>query len=247
MTETKRCADALIQARRTGQLLEALPATPASVAEAHAIQDQVAAALDDTVGAFKAAAPPGEAPSRGLIFGRTIRNSPAQFSSAEAPHCGVEGEIAFRFLRDFPARPESYEREEVAAAVVAMPAIEVVAGRFREPRSRPRLEQLADNTINAGLVLGMPLPDWARLDMTTLRVTLLVNGTPVLEQSGSHPTGDPLGVAVALVNMMREAAGVTAGQVVTTGSWTGLRFLSPGDRCAVRFDTAGEVEVDFAP
>jgi len=247
MTDVERCAEALIQARQSGDLLAALPATPASVAEAHAVQDLVAAALDDSVGAFKAAAPPGEEPSRGLIFTRTIRQTPAQYGKAEAPHCGVEGEIAFRFTQDLPPRAAPYSREEVAAVVVALPALEVVAGRFVDPRSRPKLEQLADNTINAGLVLGPVIDDWTRLDMATLRVTLVVNDAPVLAQSGRHPTGDPLGVAVALANMMRQTNGVSAGQIVTTGSWTGLRFLQPGDRCTVRFDGLPDVEVAFVP
>jgi 2-keto-4-pentenoate hydratase len=243
--EIAACAEALFRARRSGQLIEALPVTPSSVAEAHVIQDRVAALLGEPVGAFKAAAPPNQEPTRGLIYARTIRQSPARFAPAEAPHFGVEGEVAFRFTRDFAPREEAYAREAVAAAVVALPTIEVVAGRFQAPRSRPTLEQLADCTINAGLVCGQDRRDWSDLDMTQLHVTLSVNGKPVLERNGGHPTGDPLGVAVALVNMMRKARGVTAGQIVTTGSWTGLMFLKAGDRCTVRFDALGEAEVVF--
>jgi 2-keto-4-pentenoate hydratase len=239
------CAEALVRVRRTGQLIEALPETPSSVAEAHAIQDRVAALLGESVGAFKAGAPPDQEPTRGLIYARTIRLSPAQFTPAEAPHFGVEGEVAFRFTRDFATRDEPYAREAVAAGVVALPTIEVVAGRFLAPRSRPTLEQLADCTINSGLVCGPELHNWSSLDMAQLHVTLLVNGEPVVERSGGHPTGDPLGVAVALVNMMRQAGGVTAGQIVTTGSWTGLMFLKAGDTCTVRFDTLGEATVVF--
>jgi 2-keto-4-pentenoate hydratase len=76
-------------------------------------------------------------------------------------------------------------------------------------------------------------------------VTLTVNGAPVLEQVGGHPTGDPLGVAVVLANMMREQGGVRAGQFVTCGSCTGLRYLKPGDVCGVRFEGLGDAEVTF--
>ncbi len=74
---------------------------------------------------------------------------------------------------------------------------------------------------------------------------LTVNGETVLEKDGGHPTGDPLGVAVALVNMMREQNGVHAGQFVTCGSWTGLEFLKPGDTCGVLFEGLGEAVVTF--
>jgi 2-keto-4-pentenoate hydratase len=68
----------------------------------------------------------------------------------------------------------------------------------------------------------------------------------VLDQEGGHPTGDPLGVAVALVNLMRNAGGVRAGQFVTCGTFTGLRFLKPGDVCGVQFDGLGAAQVTFA-
>ena len=235
----------LIQARRSGKQIEALPVVPSSVAEAHAIQDHLAALLGETVGAFKANAPPGKEPTRGLIFARMIRPSPARIAPSEVPHLGVEGEVAFRFTRALPARDTPYTRGEISGAVVALPAIEVVSARFRNALTRPPLEQLADCIANGALVPGMAMHDWPNFDMARLRVSLLVNGKLVGEQQGGHPTGDPLGVAVALVNMMREASGVKAGQMVTTGSWTGLRFLSPGDHCMVQFENLGEAEVVF--
>ena len=72
-----------------------------------------------------------------------------------------------------------------------------------------------------------------------------MNGTPVLEQEGGHATGDPLGIAVVLANMMREQGGVRAGQFVTCGTYTGLRYLKPGDVCGVRFEGLGAAEVTF--
>lgn len=247
MTEQEIAAavQLLVQARRSGGWIDALPVPPASVAEAHAIQDGVAAAIGETVGAFKANSPPGGEPTRGLIYAPTIRSSPARFSVKEAPHRGVEGEVAFRFTHDLPARGEAYTRDQVAQAVVALPAIEIVSARFRDARNRLALEQLADCVANGGLVFGAETREWAQLDMARLHVVLLVNGVPVVDQDGGHPTGDPLGIAVALVNMMRRAVGVKTGQIVTTGSWTGLRFLRPGDHCAVGFETLGAAEVAF--
>lgn len=235
----------LAQAWRSGTRIEGLPVSPATVSEAHAIQDRVAAVLGEPVGAFKANAPPGLAPTRGLIYRRRIRRSPARISPVETPDLGVEGEIAFRFMRDLAAQEIPYGREEVAGAVAVLPAIEVVSSRFRDPRSRPVMEQLADCIINGALVAGPETHDWSHLDLPSLHVALLVNDQPVLQRQGGHPTGDPLGVAVALVNLMRDAGGVKAGQMVTTGSWTGLRSLTPGDRCVVQFEHLGCAEVLF--
>ena len=241
------CATALVQARQTRTLIEALPAEPTSVAEAHAIQDRVASLINEPVGAFKANAPPAQEATRGLIFAPMVFDSPAQLSPAAFPHLGVEGEIAFRFKRDLPPRTTLYTSEEVSSAMSALPAIEIVSGRLRDPRLRPALEQLADGMANGGLVCGPETQDWAALRLGRLRVTLRVNDSVVVDSEGGHPIGDPLAVAVALVNMMTANGGVKAGQVVTTGSWTGLRFLKPGDLCVVTFEALGTAEVVFSP
>lgn len=240
--EIAEAAAQLLRARRDGTRLTELPIKPASIAEAHAIQDAVDAGLGEEVGAFKANAPAGEEPTRGLIYARTIQPSPARLSAAEGGDRGVEGEIAFRFRRDLPKRPAPYTREEVADAVDACAAIEVVSGRFVDGMERSPLERLADSICNGGFVPADTVRDWRTLDLASLHVALSVNGEVVLEQDGGHPSGDPLGVAVALVNML----GVKAGQYVTCGSCTGLRFLKAGDSCAVRFAGLGDAAVSFA-
>ncbi len=235
-------AEQLVRARRGGPRVEGLTPPPASVAEAHAIQDAVTAKLGETVGAYKANAPKGEEPTRGIVYARTIRPSPATLSAAEAGDRGVEGEVAFRFTRALPKRANAYTREEVTDAVEACAAIEVVSSRFAHHTQRSVLEKLADSVSNGAFVPADTKRDWRGLDLGKLHVTLRVNGETVLEQDGGHPTGDPLGVAVALVNMV----GVTAGQYVTCGSFTGLRFLKPGDRCTATFAGLGEASVSFA-
>ena len=228
MQQINRAAALLVGARRSGTLLDGLSAdaTPASVAEGHAIQDAVTAALGKPIGAFKAMAP-------------------ARVPAAEVPQCGVEGEVAFVFLRDLPARSTPYSRDEVAVAVAACAAIELVSSRYRDFASASALVKLADSIANAAFVHATPLAEWRDLDLGKLKVTLTVNGETVLEQIGGHATGDPLGVAVALVNMRREQGGVRAGQFVTCGSYTGLRYLKPGDACGVRFADLGSASVEF--
>ncbi len=243
--EIAEAARLLVQSRRTGSRMAGLPLQPGSVAEAHAVQDAVTVRLGEPVGAFKANAPPNEEPTRGVIYARTIRPSPARVPASEAPDCGVEGEVAFRFTRDLPPRAEPYARDEVAGAMDACAAIEVISSRFQDHTARSALEKLADCVSNGGFVSGAPVQDWRTLNLGSIHLALSVNGQIVLDQDGGHPTGDPLGVAVELANMMRTSTGVRAGQFVTCGSCTGLRFLKPGDTCMVRFDGLGSAEATF--
>jgi hypothetical protein len=112
-------ASLLVQARRTGTPIPELPESyrPATIADAHAIQDAVTRQLDRPVAAFKANAPPGDEQNRGVIY--DVYSSPARIPAFQVPLCGVEGEVAFRFTRDLPPRATSYTRDEVTAAVDA--------------------------------------------------------------------------------------------------------------------------------
>jgi 2-keto-4-pentenoate hydratase len=246
-------ASLLATARRDSKRIARLPEAcrPSSAADAHAIQDAVTALLGGEVRAYKANAPVAGDPNslgvRAPIYAANTRTSPAEFPVAEAPQCGVEGEVAFRFRHDLPPRAAPYSREEVSAAVDACAAIEVVSSRFADPDNASPREKLADCISNAGFVFGAMVSGWRALDIANLKVRLTVNGETVLEQVGGHPIGDPVGVAVAFVEMMRTAGGVGAGQFITCGSCTGLRYLNPGDTCGVTFEGLGDAELQFAP
>ena len=244
-----RAASVLVRARRDMQPLPGLPdqLRPQTIAEAHAIQDAVSAQLGKLIAGFKAMKPANDEPTRGVIYGGTVLPSPCRLPAASVPQCGVEGEVAFIFRRDLPDRAAPYTRNEVAAAVDACAVIEVVHSRYAADARVTNLEKLADSISNGALVYAPVCPGWRDLNLGALKVKLTVNGETVLEQTGGHPTGDPLGVAVVLANLWREKGGVRAGQYVTCGSWTGLKFLRPGDVCGVTFEGLGSAEVAFVP
>jgi 2-keto-4-pentenoate hydratase len=246
--QIERAAHVLVQARRDMKPLTGLPdgLKPTSIEAAHAIQDEVSHQLGKLIAGFKAMAPVDGEPTRGAIYGGTVHPSPCKLPASTVPQCGVEGEVAFIFRRDLPNRATPYTRNEVAAVVDACAAIEVVHSRFGQKAPVSNLEKLADSISNGALVFGAPTSEWRNLQLGKLKVTLSVNGKSRLDQVGGHPTGDPLGIAVVLANIWREKGGVRAGQLVTCGSCTGLKFLKPGDTCAVRFEGLGAAEVTFA-
>jgi 2-keto-4-pentenoate hydratase len=245
--QIERAARILVQARRDMTPLSGLPdgLKPSTIEEAHTIQDAVSHQLGKLIGGFKAMAPANGDPTRGVIYGGTIHASPGKLPATTVPQCGVEGEVAFIFRRDLPYRTQPYTRNEVAAVVDACAAIEVVHSRFAQKATVSNLEKLADSISNGAFVHDVPRSDWHDLQLGKLKVTLSVNGKKSLEQVGGHPTGDPLGIAVVLANIWREKGGVRAGQFVTCGSCTGLKFLKPGDVCSVRFEGLGSAEVTF--
>src|SRR4051812_23445231 len=117
----RQAAALLVEARRTGRLLDGLPLSchPTSVAEAEAIQAAVIAALGESVAGWKVATLNGELMG-GAILAPRIFASPARVPAGFAPLRGVEAEIAFRFDRDMLPRVAAYDYAEVATSVTAL-------------------------------------------------------------------------------------------------------------------------------
>jgi len=237
-----QAAELFVAVRRTGKLLDALPASckPQTLDDAHAIQDATLAALSETVAGWKAAIVDGRV-VRGAIMGSRVFESGARVAAASMPLLGIEAEIAFRFERDFPAGKYSYE--EVAAAVSAFAAIEIVDSRFRDHTAVSAQERNADFVTNGGFVRGPHAPAWRRLDLVNIPVTLTIGGAEIVKRNGGHAAGDPLKPAVALANDL--PGGIRAGQFVTTGTYTGMTFAKVGQTVVVEFAGVGKVEVTF--
>jgi 2-keto-4-pentenoate hydratase len=237
-----QAAELLVAARRTGKLIDALPdaCKPQTLDDALAIQDATMAALGETVAGFKVALVDGRV-VRAPIMASRVFESGAQVKAATMPLLGIEAEIAFRFERDMP--PGEYSYEDVAAAVSAFAAIEIVDSRFRDHTAVSAQERNADFVTNGGFVRGAPVAGWRALDLVNIAVTLTVGGKEIVRRTGGHAAGDPLKPAVALANDL--PGGIKAGQFVTTGTYTGLTFAKPGQRVVTEFVGMGKVEVGF--
>jgi 2-keto-4-pentenoate hydratase len=237
----------LSEARQHGQLLAELPVAyrPTSVDQAHAIQVDTAACLHDTIAGWKVAtAPDGQLVRGGLLRSR-LYTSGASLPAALVPLLGVEVEVGFRVERDLPSRVAEYTYAEVAAAVTAFPAIEVVDSRFPDYPNAPFLDRVADFMSNGAYIQGAARLDWRDFDLAGLDAELNIDGQTIVRNIGGHATKDPLLPAVALVNDLRAADGVKAGQVITTGTYTGLKFAKPGQTVKAIFHGFGLAQVHF--
>lgn len=238
----------LARARRDGPI-DGLPEAcrPRDAAGAYAIQDALIGALGP-VGGWKVGAPaPDAEPSCAPIAAATLLSSPASWPAPRSGKRGVEAEIAFRLARDLPAEGAPWSREAVVAAIAdACPAIEICESRFVDFEAVDPWTRLADGNLNAALVLGPAWGGWRGLDPGTQPVRLVAGGETVAAQNGGNTAGDLIRLLVWLADhLAARGHPLRAGQVVTTGSWTGLRFL-PAD-AAVEADFPGIGTARLAP
>ncbi len=223
-------------------------AAPTTEAEAWAIQRGVLARLGGRIGGYKCATPPGKPPSAAALNAAFIKPSPTPWPVAKGGLIGIETEIAFRLGRDLPARATAYSREEVLGAVAGcFPAVEMVETRYADPKAVTPLEAAADHIAHAGLVCGADVPDWRARDLPGLTVRQTCGAEVQVEKVGGNPSGDPVAPLVWLANHLPTMGlHLEAGQVVTTGSCTGLLWVQGGQRVVGEFLGFGAVVVDLA-
>ena len=246
-------AELLVQAHREGrQLTVPLDAwQPRSRDQAYAVQDAVAGKLGAVAG-WKTGAPNPEAePVAAPLFADLVHAAPATIPASTLHMIGIEAEVAFQIGQDLPPRDGDYGRDEVAAAVRSLhPAIEVVDSRFGDWRAAGEYWRLADNQTNGAFVYGAGLEDWRAIDFAGLPIRLEIDGTVAVEAVGGNPAGDLLRLVTWLANHCarrgaRRGRPLRAGDMVTTGSCTGMRFVEPGAVVAASFGALGTVSVSF--
>lgn len=220
---------------------------PRSFAEAYAIQDAVTRARG-AWGGWKVGAPTLEAtPLCAPMYRAGLVLSPARLKDTEYRSRGIEAEVAFTFVRALPPKATAYGRDEVLSAIGTVHAgLEVVESRYAEPATLDVFSAAADSQGHRGYVVGPPLLDWRRLELKTLPVSLLVNGVPAVERAGGNTSGDVFRLLVWLANEGSvRLGGIRAGDLVTTGSTTGLTVVPEGATVVARFAGLGEAALHF--
>lgn len=247
MSKAEALARLLLAARRGGHPIDALPTelVPVTAEEAYAVQDAVAGALGAIAGWKVGAASPMAEPNAAPLFADLVAASPARWPAARFRVRGVEGELAFRFGKSLPPRPTPYSEDEVWAAIDTLhPAIELVDSRYGDFRAMDKLALLADNQSNGAFCWGAPIRDWRDVDYLRQPASLVVEGKEVAGAVGGNAAGHPRRLLAWLANHgARRGRGIAAGDIVTTGTHTGLIFIGPGATATVRFAGLGEASV----
>lgn len=185
-------------------------------------------------------------PGSGPILAPFLYASPVRLKVVPEQIPQVEGEIAFRLGRDLPPKDGDYTYDEVAAAIGAIAgAIEVVGTRVVGGLAGyGRAMSTADGGVNIALVTGTWDTDWRRHDPKTLEVGLRINGEEKDRGPGSRALGDPINVMVWLANQQSKfGRGLKAGEVITTGTCTGIEAIHPGDVIDADFTGLAPVEI----
>ncbi len=231
--DPRSIADALARAWAGADRLASDQVPVADADQAYQVQGQLAARLGPVggwkVGAANDQAEPNCAPLPASVV--VPQGSPLAVPARSLR--GIELEVAVRLGADLLPGDALLAPEAIASAIDAvMPAIEIVDSRLAEGRGAPVPAKLADLQSHGALVLGAPVrTDLRGIDLRTLRAQLWFDGRSVADTTGGHTAPDVMRL-IAWLARHAQARGLPlrAGQVITTGSCTGLVMAPAGAR-----------------
>jgi 2-keto-4-pentenoate hydratase len=235
------------QARRPGERI-AEAYRPADVDAALAIQKRVTELLGLPIGGWKCSVPtpPRPVPMAPIYASTIVASSPCPILPI-AGQARIEPEIAFVMARDLPGRDTPYTEPEVRAAIrEPRLVLELIGPRYADPTPATFPEQLADAIANQGLFVGPAVPDALDRPLDAIPIAIDAAGRSLHAVQGKHPDGHPLKPLVWLVNFLAQRGeGLTAGQIVTTGSYCGVVDVPLDVSLNVRFGELGALELRF--
>ncbi|MBN9425828.1 MAG: FCD domain-containing protein [Burkholderiales bacterium] len=225
--------------------------------EAYAMQDWVADRLAHPVAGWKVGAYFDGAvqkalglsePFYGRVFAPELRSSPAILAPHQHPGCHVEVELALQIGKRIPISGPPMSAASLAGLVSGcFPAFEIVTSSWDNRNALSGVDHVADNGGCGGLVIGEPIAAWSEIELRGQQVELLVNGFALVTRPIAVGWQDVLGAAAWLINRLkRQNIAVQAGQVIATGTLTGLTPISPGQTAIAKIGRFAEVKMSIA-
>jgi len=178
-----------------------------------------------------------DSPTAGVVLSDRVHQSGATVTGSNYGRIGVEFEIAVRLGQDLLARRGGLTLEDVAEAIDAVcPAIEIVDDRHSDYKSLEAFSLIADNSWNAGIVLGEFKRLWPGLG--AIEGIALLDGKPIDRGVGRDVLGHPFHSVAWLAGHLAEiGTKLRTGDIVMTGSLVTTKF--PERSSIYRFDVSG--------
>jgi 2-keto-4-pentenoate hydratase len=254
----RELAGLLASLRREGRQQSGLDArlVPPDAATAYEIASAVADELGAEVGGWKIAAFKDEmqkalrtdAPIYGRVFATNIVASPVSVRHAALCSPIPEVEYQARLGTDLPPRVRPYTTDEVAKAVATLhPGLELAECRFVHDHAFPPLPAiLADGAGAASIIFGPAIEGWRSRDIAAQEVLLMCDGEVLRKGTAAAALGHPLEPLTWLANeLSRTGVGLKAGQMISTGTLTGMLAPKAGKTYVADFGPFGRATVSL--
>lgn len=191
-----------------------------------------------------------DTPDSGVLLDDMLFPDGATIPAGQFIQPRIEAEIAF--VMKAPLRGAGVTRDDVLAATdYVAPSLEILDTRVQrvDPatgKARIITDTISDNAANAGIVLGQQRH---AVDAFDLRwVGAIVTRDGVVEETGlgAGVLNDPVtGILWLVHRLARYGQGISAGEILLSGSFIRPVEATPGSRFHADFGDFGEVRLTF--
>lgn len=257
----QQAAAILAQRRKLGEVgpLSTDTLRPQSIADAFALQQQVAVAMAEPIAGWKCLLPTTDKIVVAPIYASTVcrfEHNPEAIQQcrlwpskvpASSSLARVEPELAFVLAKDLPPRAEPYSDAEIDAAIGATHlALELIQSRFSHDSGAGFYDQLADGLFNQGLFLGPQLQQLQGFNGSEFGLQLTLSDGREQSFNAVHPNQQPRAGLYWLVNFLSaNQIALVAGQAIITGSYAGVLDLPFGEDIQFQYGDWGQFRLRF--
>jgi 2-keto-4-pentenoate hydratase len=225
---------------------------PRDLDHAYRLQLDVATERGATAG-FKVGLTSVEATVTEPIVGRLapqdILRTGARITLGEHHLRIAEAEVVFQVGEDLASADGPFSQAQVANCVSDVFAgIEICNSRFSNIDAVPIVDVIADNSNADLLVIGDRLTDTEVRSLAHLPVTLARTGQAIVTGSTAKVLGHPMRSLMWLANWLAARGdGLKRGQLIASGSCTGITEFAATDLVVVTFGAGTRVSVECVP
>jgi 2-keto-4-pentenoate hydratase len=238
----------LADAHREGRRLSATELPVASTEEGYAVQNALIDLLGPHGGWKLGRKDPQTTPHCAPLPQAGIHASGAALPAARFPLRIAEVEVALRVGTDLDnARDLPGEAELPGCFDAVLTAIELVESRIEGMQQAPAPVKLADLQVHGALIVGEPstlLP--SQIDLLATEAELWIGGERAVHQVGGNPAQQLWPMVAWLVrHCVERGLPLRRGQIVTTGSCTGMKVVPAGQPIRGVVHGMGAVELSL--
>ncbi len=186
-------------------------------------------------------------PIAGRLAAVDLHRSPARIHLGSQHLRIAEAEIVFEMGRALLPEQAPFSEPTVADAVRgAFAGIEICDSRFSSRADLSVAHLVADNSNADLLVVGDPIAGWREPGFTSLPVSLTRQEGPMVTGSPGRVLGHPLRALTWLANWLAaRGEGLRVGELVASGTCTGMAETEFADRVVATFGTHAKVAVEL--
>ncbi len=252
---SQELASSLWEARRSANRI-ATGDGPATVEDAYVVQGAINGVCGSDLVGFKIGATADVAletlqltePFYGPLFSAFNKSSGADVVVPDNYVVLLETEFVIGIGEDIKASGSEISQADIEAVTAwVAPAFELVATRFDMELPGNGVRLIADSGGNHDFVMGDKYSAWKDLDLAAHPASLFINDEEIASgHSGMSIKGHPAGMTAWLANHYTLAdRGLKAGDIITTGTCTGMTPVKPGDVARADFGPMGSVTANF--